>query len=833
MPTRHFRRQSPTAPVPRAGRGLWALAVAMLLVWAASALAERGVLRLPHVLVLMSYHHGYSWEDRILQGFEEWGGLEADKPVFHVEWMDTKRYPEQAHRERFRQFLEAKYQGKRFDLIVAVDDNALEFAVRDETMFAGVPIVFSGINGDPDEIVGARGLATGVAERFEVARTVQVALALHPGTRRLVFLTAADESGAGMRQTIGRELEKVNVEPGELIVEHWVVRHLGEIQARLPDLLEDTVVFAFGAVPVSEGGRSFGPEELVAFVRGRTHRPVYSDLDATVGKGAVGGFMNSGLETGRLMAHMAQRVLAGQPADGIPVVYEAPVALMFDYAELSRFGVSLGQLPPGSEVINRPRSIFDPEYRRFLITFSSVIAVLVFALMALLVRNRIQASRQAALHYQATHDDLTGLANRSWLNEYLVALRNARVPAAAGDAFLVLVMMDLNRFKLLNDTHGHSFGDEVLLAVARRLGEHMAGKGELVRFSGDSFVMTFRVFGEERIASIRELCARMLLEPFQIGGRFVQVSAAFGVSAMPVKGIEHERLLREADTAMHEAKQARGNQVVMFDRDIHDRAVRQFQLEASLPSAIDQGALEVHLQPIVDYDRGEVAGFEALARWKHAELGWVAPSEFVHAATEAGCIRQLTMCVLRTACRAFAPYVERSRAYLAVNVTVSDLYAEEFADRIAGILVTERVPPDRLVLEVTEDMLLGDVTLVTRALARLRGQGVRVAIDDFGTGYSSMSYLSNFMVNIIKVDQSFVRNILSSESDQKIVSAIVSMARDLELEVVTEGVENHEQAMLLHRLGCVLLQGYAFGRPRPPGDWLGEVGEMAHLARAP
>lgn len=767
------------------------------------------------VLVLMSYHHGYTWEDHILDGLEAWGGVVAGRPTLHVEWMDTKRHPQPETRQRFARYLAEKYAGRRFDLLVTVDDNALEFAIK-QPMFAGVPIVFAGINGDPRQIVGGRANVTGVAERFDLSRTIKLAQQLHPEVRRLVFLTSADESGAGSRAHIADALGGL----GEgVVAEHWVARTLSEIEGHLPLLGTDSLLFALGALPRVAGGHPLGPEEIVAFARSRTSRPVYSDLDTTVGNGALGGYMNSGLENGRLLARIAQRVLAGESAAAIPVVYETPQALIFDYRELQRFGLSEHDLPSGGLLLHRPPSVFDPEYRIFLFGFAAIVAALLLVLAAVVIRARILAARHAALHYQATHDDLTGLPNRAWLNEQLLTGK------WSGGRSLVLAMVDINRFQLINDTYGHSFGDEVVASVAQRLASFQDGQSQLVRFGGDAFVILRRSPDIEDLQAFCDLCAGMLVEPFDVAGHRLSVSAAFGVTMAAPREIDRDRLLREADTAMHEAKRKRGNQVVLFDGNIHERALRQFRLEAGLPNAVANGEIQVYFQPIVAASNGGIAGFEALARWQHPELGWVPPPEFIRAAIETGCIRELTLSMLRAACRAFKPYLgAASHPYLGVNVSVTDVNAEDFPERLALILAEQGVPAERLILEVTEDMLLGQDGNVTEVLGRLRTLGLRIAIDDFGTGYSSMSYLSSFMVNIIKIDQSFIRNLQNSPSDQKIVRAIVSMAADLELSVVTEGGETSEQLELLRQMGCRLLQGYLFGRPQPAHSWMNDEG---------
>jgi diguanylate cyclase (GGDEF)-like protein len=767
----------------------------------------------------MSYHHGYGWENRILEGIERWDKESLGQPTLHVEWMDTKRYPDKVHRNNFYHYLNAKYRDHHFDLIITVDDNALEMALQGGVLFNDIPIVFSGVNGDPLAMAGERSGVTGIAERFELTRTLEVALRLHPDALQLLFITPDNESGAGTRNHVDKALKNTQI---ELPADHWIIANIDELDTRLPALPAKTLVFVLGAMPVSEDGRLLESEETIAYVRRRTPLPIYADLDSAVGHGAIGGYMNSGFKTGQAVAQLAIRVLGGEPANTIPVIYEPPMSLIFDYRELRRHGVALSALPDDAQMLYDPPSIFDPEYRAPLIAFSIIVTSLLLALAILLLRNRVQASRQAALHHQATHDELTGIPNRTWLIEYLA--RQEDTPATT-DEQIAVVMLDLNRFKLVNDTYGHTFGDEVITAVGRRLAQSLTKeKEQLVRLGGDAFAILLHFHDETAIINLEERCEKVLTEPFLIHGKHIPMSAAFGMSSASLAHIESDRLLREADTAMYEAKRNGCSQVQRFDSAIQQRSIRQFQIDSKLSLAIEQNEIKVYFQPIVNSDTLDIVGFEALANWLHHDLGEIPPAEFSRAASETGLITQLSLYILRKACRSFSPQLNAAVSpYLAVNISVLDIYADEFSRCLSEILIDEGVPPDRLVLEITEDILLGNVNIVTQALSRLRKHGIRIAIDDFGTGYASLSYLSNYMVNIIKIDQSFVNNILVNESDQKIVRAIVSMAEDLELAVVTEGVETIEQISLLRSLGCILLQGYVYGSSKPMQEYLPDL----------
>lgn len=815
-----------------------------------------------NILVLMSYHRGHSWEDGILNGIVEWRAPPGEtlqqkretpsddtqpanaaaRPVFHVEWLDTKRFPDASHRGKLARFLTEKYRGTQFDVVITVDDNALDFAAEQASLTGTAPIVFSGVNGYPDALLKGRPKATGILERFDMPTALRLAMILRPDARRVVVMTAVDESGQGHRKGMDEAMARAG-QPGRL--EHWPTADLTASIDRLAALEPDTLLFVLGSMPETAGGRMLDPEAVTGFVRRHAKVPLFADFEASLGHGAIGGHMNSALETGRLQAEMARTILAGGAPESLPYVVLSPSTLVFDHAELQRFGIRQDALPHQHRLRNSPPSVFDPRYRNYLIGAGLLSGVLLALVAGLMVRSRFEASRQDALRHQATHDVLTGLPNRLGLRESLQS--TSLFPALGGES-LTLAMVDVNRFKLVNDMYGHAFGDEVIASVARRLRCWLLDGETLVRFGSNAFAILSRHARDGDLASLRDRCTAMFGEPFDVEGRRLPLTASIGLATSTIEALDDERLLQEADTAMHEAKRSRGTHAVAFDARLRERAVREFQIAARLPTALERGELEVWFQPLIDTARQRIAGFEALCRWHHPELGNVPPPEFIRVATESAMIGKLTLYVLRQACRAFAPHLTRDDdlpaipaathaaasgpssgggPYLAVNISVSDLYAPDFCADVARILDEERVPLNRLVLEVTEDMLLGDVQDIAHVLAPLHAMGIRVAIDDFGTGYSSMSYLSSVMVDIIKIDRSFVRHIVENPLDQKIVRAIVSMAADLDLSVVTEGVETPEQAALLTRLGCVVLQGYLFAKPRPAEEWLASPVPMA------
>jgi diguanylate cyclase (GGDEF)-like protein len=747
-----------------------------------------------HVLVLMSYHIGHSWEHGIMRGLEEWL-TEDQAPQLTVEWMDTKQHPDAAYRAYFSEFFVKKYQNQHFDAVIAVDNNALSFVMGESELFANLPVIFVGVNGEPKDIIKHRPEVTGIVENFDALKTIRTATQLHPQAKKMLIVINDDESGRGVLWTVRRALAQMQQRQERVPkLDYWVGLNTDQLKLRLPQVDHQTIIFVFGTMRTSNDNALLGPEDTVAFVRQHSKAPIYSDVDSTLGHGVVGGYFNDSVANGRMTSVLAKRVLAGESANHIPWVWQTPSKIAFDYQQLQRFGVNLKSLPTGSQILNAPPSVMDPDYRQYLIAFIAIVLVLISLMLVLWLRYRLQHQQERELRYIAMHDELTGLKNLSWLRHYLSHIR-PRPSDVVQREKISLMMLDINRFKVINDSWGHSVGDGLICQVGRRLDYLINPKDGLVRFDGDCFAVILRYEEDADISNLISQYERAFSAVFELEGQRMTISAAAGLSCMPIAHLEVDRLLREADTAMYEAKREGLHRVVQFDQALHERLVRQMQIEESLRQALQDGDIRLHYQPIMHSLEQRVVGYEALARWQHHVLGMIPPPEFIRIAIETGLIRKLTLYLLQNACEEFKPLLAFDPTlYVAVNVSVRDLYTPNFAELVADILLQTQLPADRLVLEVTEDMMLGDVKLVQQVLSDFYQMGVRVAIDDFGTGYSSMSYLTSYQVNTIKIDQSFVRRLDRGETSQKIIKAIVSMANDLGLMVVTEGAETQEYA---------------------------------------
>jgi diguanylate cyclase (GGDEF)-like protein len=458
------------------------------------------------------------------------------------------------------------------------------------------------------------------------------------------------------------------------------------------------------------------------------------------------------------------------------------------------------------------------------------------ALMFLLVVARL-AGMAAALGETAWYDQLTRLPNRAQLLDRLEAAL-ARAEADGGCAAVLFV--DLDRFKLVNDTLGHSAGDRLLVAVAERLRRCVRTDDVVARLGGDEFVVLCpRVRGVADAVRLAERIEAVLAEPVVVNGALFFISASIGIALAQPPSEGPEALLRDADTAMYRAKQRGRSRYEVFDQAVRDATLARVSLERDLHRALTNGELEVHYQPVVCVATGRPVAVEALVRWAHPERGLLLPSEFLPVADECGLAVPLGEAVLATATRqaaawqaALAPGTELS---LSVNVSPRQLAHPEFPAHVAAAVASSGIAPGTLWLEVTEEALFDDVADAQARLRRLAAAGVRACLDDFGAGYSSLRYLRSLPVEAVKLDGSFAAGLGRDATDEAIVAAVLQMAAAVRLSVVVEGVETPAQLAVLRRLGAPMAQGRLFAHPMPAAaatDWLASHLPFARPARA-
>ncbi len=418
------------------------------------------------------------------------------------------------------------------------------------------------------------------------------------------------------------------------------------------------------------------------------------------------------------------------------------------------------------------------------------------------------------VQYQANYDSLTKLANR---NLFLDRFQSALAKAQTDRSLIALLFIDLDRFKHINDTLGHSVGDELLKDASNRINMQLRSNDTAARFGGDEFaILLTDIHSLDDVDIVVQRILKTLASPFKLSGHDAFVSASIGVTSYPKDGVSSGTLLRKADSAMYKAKELGKNNYQYFTKQMDVEANQRHELEKALHQAVENNEFSLNFQPIINAENRSVIGAEALIRWNHEQLGYVSPADFIPLAEEIGLIVKIGEWVLREACKQAVVWqneLEDKGMYVAVNMSSRQFQTTNAATLINHILEETGLEAQYLKIEITESLLMADDQNVMTQLQEIRGLGVALAIDDFGTGYSSLSYLKKFPITTLKIDQSFIKDINIDIGDDELIKGIISMAKSLNLNVVAEGVENQTQVDFLLENNCSTMQGYYYSKP--------------------
>ncbi len=461
-------------------------------------------------------------------------------------------------------------------------------------------------------------------------------------------------------------------------------------------------------------------------------------------------------------------------------------------------------------------------FRTIMVFTLAVVALMTIGLVLLGLRLQqiVVALKKSEeqIRFRANFDPLTQLPNRANFCEQLAeALNRDR----RSEGLTALLFIDLDRFKTVNDTLGHDYGDELIRQVAGRIQISTRETDLVARLGGDEFtVMLTNVSDEIHASIIAKNILAQLAQPFVLDGHEVYTSASIGITISPLDGSDVNTLLKNADMAMYEAKDHGRNTFRFFTSQMTDRARQFMEVDKDIRLALTQNELEVYYQPIFTTEGEKLKGVEALIRWQHPQRGLVLPTDFIGVVEETGLIEEIGLWVLQTACneaRKWLLHVQDPEFYLAVNISMRQFKAGFDKVKLQRVLHETGFPAEHLLLEITETLLMEDDSRTRAVLGEFREMGVRLAVDDFGTGYSALSYLRDFPVSTLKVDRSFIRDIVLAPNNRRLVEAIIAMAHGLDLVTIAEGVETEEQSKLMIELGCDMVQGYFYQRGRSSG----------------
>ena len=444
------------------------------------------------------------------------------------------------------------------------------------------------------------------------------------------------------------------------------------------------------------------------------------------------------------------------------------------------------------------------------------------------VSERISYEQQ--LEFHANHDALTGLANRNLLNDRIA---QALAQARADGLMVGVLLLDLDRFKLINDGFGHSPANELLKSVAHRLNQTVRDTDTVARLGGDEFVVVIgRLQSADDLSIVAGKILRSLNQPFIMEGKEIFVTASVGAALYPRDGDHGEILLRNADVAMYRVKEHGRNSYRFYAPEMTHMAIDRLDMEGNLRRALERDELQVYYQPLVDLGSGGIVGAEALVRWQHPRIGMIQPGEFIPLAEDTGLIIPLGQLVLRQVCTDILDWQAAGlpAVKISINLSARQFRQDDLSATIRSVLDETGVDGGRLAFELTESMVMHDVENTLSTLRELKKLGATISLDDFGTGYSSLSYLKRFPIDTLKIDRSFVRDIHQDKDDAAIAHAVIAMAHKLGIKVIAEGVETRDQLKLLSQFSCDEIQGYLFSRPVPVGEFSLMLGKQRSLS---
>ncbi len=798
------------------------------------------------IVVIHAYHLGYTWTYNQNEGICSVLAEKYPDANVYIEFLDWKRFPDEQLIEDIGKELDEKYKDIDIDLILVTDDKGLEFALTyRDVIFDDAPIVFGGIiDTTAAEIIGDEKNITGVFEKMKPEGMIELIETLQPEVNQLVVIHDLSESGVRTNQTFLSALESMNQDNKFQVVD-WSEKTYHEILEDLKNLKDDSAVI-FISYSVSSDGIVKKPQIFCTEFAEVSTVPMYSIDEHQFGYGITGGTFLSGVLQGKQIGELGARILAGEQADSIPFVTEATVYTGVDEINLNKYGLSKYLLDDTVVILNEKESFYAAHKG----LVNSTIFVLVFLVILIIVllwfQNRLVKSRaqviesknllqqlndelqageeelvaqneelmqmKEELEYDNRHDYLTGLFNRYALEEHL----GERISSITENGKIIVIYIDLDNFKFINNTYGHHLGDELLVLVSKRL-DLVDPSLYVSRIGGDEFVLVKEFEDLEELDSLNGLLLRIsktIVKDFEIESRKISITASIGYSIYPDNGGNFEILLMEADMAMYHAKKDGKSALKKYVKDMNDIYQNEYILIRKVKEGLDKEAFYVQYQPIVSCDGKKVVSFEALVRWDDEELGSISPAKFIPIAESSGLILPIGELVCEQVMN-FHNQLEENGLHdikLSINVSIVQFYQESFVKSLLNMTTKCGIEPKFIQLEITESVMIEAYDYMAEKLNELKSHGFQIALDDFGTGFSSLAYLQRLPIDVIKIDKTFTDKILDFRGST-LVDATINLAKGFGLVTIAEGVETKEQVEYLMDKNCEYIQGFYYSKP--------------------
>jgi diguanylate cyclase (GGDEF)-like protein len=803
-----------------------------------------------NILILNSYHQGLDWTKEEANGIVDTLKNSNHNIATFIEYMDWKNYPTELNLNYLYDYYKYKYEHKQIDMIITTDDAALKFALAHRReLFSDATIVFCGVNQEGAQTI-TKGYTrvTGAIELIDPTKTIQIALNITESLKNIYLIYDNTESGLSTGKII---TDKINLAFPELNIIPCNNLAYGHLIKEVQELGQESIVLVTTYYR-DVNNRFIDMEYANRDVSSNSAVPVYQLYDFSIGSGVLGGSMISGRLQGESAADLAIRILNGENIEDIPISTPESYRTIFDYKQLERYHISMKEIPKDSEIMNKPFSFYET-YKTLVISVVISFAILICFVGILLfyirMINRMKKNLtenheeltqlyeeltasdeemrqqydqivmnnekirigEEKLTFLAYHDSLTGLPNKLSLYE------NAKKRFHRNRNTSALFFIDIDNFKNVNDTMGHTFGDQLIVKVSDRFCTILDQKKTIYRLSGDEFIMIVEEMNE--ISEVEQFASHILnvfRDEFEIQEYILHISLSIGISLFPQHGSSLDELLKYADIAMYQAKEAGRKSFMIYDQRMNEVFTERMNIEKQLENALEHEEFILFYQPQLDIKTNKVTGFEALLRWRNPVLGNVSPVRFIHIAEDTHMIIPIGTWVLKSACD-FLHRLNRlgfQDLTVSVNISILQLLQSDFCDIVNQTIKYYEIQPQNLELEITESILMESFERIGSKLEELCAKNIKIALDDFGKGYSSLNYLKQLPITTLKVDKSFIDHIVDKKGDT-LTGHIVSIGKSMGMCVIAEGVEHQEQLEYLAEHDCDKIQGYLYSKPVP------------------
>ncbi|QUI22391.1 EAL domain-containing protein [Vallitalea pronyensis] len=804
--------------------------------------------KMNRVLFISSYSPSFQTFFRQVDGIRS--ELDNMHIMLDIEFMNSERFFTEESIANFYENLSYKIKKLLpYDVIIVADDNALKFILTyKEKLFPETPIVFMGINDlDNAERASQDPNITGVVETVSMEDTIAIARKLRPKAVNVVALIDNTSTGASDRKTYGRlapEFPDLNFETlslGDLTYEQFK-KQLG--------LLNEEDIVLLLSVYHDKTNRRISFQESVNLILNHCDQPVFHPYHYGIKEGLIGGRVVSHYEQGKQAGMIAKDILNGMDIAFINPINETLNPYVFNYKTMQKHQISTKWLPKNSMLIHADESIFQKygAYIGIVILIIVIQLMIIIALIKNIYKRKLAEQRLKEKQTQCVvanndltlaneelsatfeeieiksrqinelvyEDRLTGLKNR-----YAMTKTIDRIIATSAACKMAIMFLDIDDFKYINDTLGHDMGDYVIKIIGKKLKLLTKDHIHIGRFGGDEFLVMIHDYSSmDDINDLIEAIHHVFDSEIKINHHKLYITVSMGVVLYPTHGLQRGELIKKADMALYQAKGSGKNTHVLYDESMNQELEEKLILQGAIKQAVLNEEFTVYYQPYVEANSHEIIGFEALIRWFSEEHGTVSPYKLITLAEEMGLIVEIGQWVLKEACQ-FAKEINRERDVplsVSVNVSPVQLKYHGFYEQVVQTLQEVGIPSEYLCLEMTETVLLESLESSVDSIQKLRDYGIHIALDDFGSGYSSLQYLKELPVNVMKIDRSFISHVAQSEYDQFFIQAMIMIAHKKGLTVVAEGIETKDQLEVLTAIGCDLIQGYYFSKPRSKKD---------------